>query len=73
MRYTVNYPNEHNRVAAHAEPITIEINGFRLTVTAGALSAEPDDEYADVMLPAARWNRHCGRGRPKANSSTECR
>ena len=48
MFYTVNYPNEHNCVAEHAEPVTTQINGFRLTVTARMLTAEPDDEYADV-------------------------
>jgi len=48
MFYTVNYPNEHNRVAEHAEPFTVEINGFRLTVTARTLTAELDDEYSDV-------------------------
>lgn len=48
MCYSVDYPNEHCRVAEHAEPVTVEINNFRLSVTARMLTAEPDVEYADV-------------------------
>lgn len=48
MRYTVIYPDEHFRVAEHAEPVTVEINGFRLRVAARTLTAVPEAEYADV-------------------------